>query len=105
MAERAYSGALTRSAHFAFRPPVPGVNPEHERPDPDPDPFQPVQEGVQPAAFDVWQPADVSEHSQMQQRPISHWGHLQDPVPSSVPAETAGIAATARMIANHSAID
>lgn len=101
----AYSGSLVRSAHFAFRPPVPGVNPEHERPDPDPDPFTPMQEGVQPAAFDVWQPADVSVHTEMQQRPISHWGHLQAPVPSSVPSEVAGIAATARMIATHSAVD
>lgn len=101
----AYSGSLVRSAHFAFRPPVPGVNPEHEKPDPDPDPFQPKQEGVQAASFDVWQRDDLSAHTEMQQRPISHWGHLQDPVPSSVPSEVAGIAATARMIANHSCVD
>jgi hypothetical protein len=101
----AYSGSLVRSAHFAFRPPVPGVNPEHEKPDPDPDPFQPKQEGVQPATFDVWQRDDLSSYTEMQQRPFSHWGHLQAPVPSSVPSEVSGIAATARMIANHACVD
>lgn len=101
----AYSGALTRAAHFAFRPPVPGVNPEHEKPDPDPDPFQPPQTGVQAAEFDVWAPQDVSVHTEMQQRPFSHWGYLQAPVPSSVPSETAGIAATARMLENHAQVD
>lgn len=105
MAHSPYSGSLVRSAHFAFRPPVPGVNPEHERPDPDPDPFSPEPEGVQPAAFDVWQPSDPSVHTEMQQRPFSHWGYLQAPVPSNVPSETAGIAATARMLANHMQVD
>ena len=65
-----YSGSLVRNAHFASRPPVPGINPEHERPDPDPDPFQPAQEGVQPAPYDIFQPVDVSVHTEMQQRPI-----------------------------------
>lgn len=105
MAQSAYSGALVRSAHFASRPPVPGINPEHLKPDPDPDPFQPAPEGVQPAAYDVWQPEDVSVHTEMQDRPVSHWAHLQPPVPSSVPGETAGIATTARMIANHAQVD
>jgi hypothetical protein len=100
-----YSGALQRAAHFASRPPVPGINPEHEHPDPEPDPFQPAPEGVQAAAFDVYQPEDTSVHTEMQQRPFSHWGYLQAPVPSSVPSETAGIAATARMIADHACVD
>lgn len=101
----AYSGALQRSAHFAFRPPVPGVNPEHERPDPEPDPFDPAPEGVQPAAFDVWQDRDHSAHTEMQQRPFSHWGYLQQPVPSGVQRDVAGTAATARMIENHRQVD
>lgn len=105
MAEMPYSGALARAAHFAFRPPVPGVNPEHEHPQAEPDVFNPVPEGVQAAPYDVYQPEDISVHTEMQQRPIEHWGHLQPPVPSSVQTEVAGIAATARMIANHSAVD
>lgn len=105
MADTAYSGALNRAAHFAFRPPVPGINPEHEHPDPDPDPFQPVPQGVQAAPYDMYQGEDVSVHTELQARPFSHWGNLQAPVPSSVPREVAGIAATTRMLANHGQVD
>lgn len=104
MAELPYSGAAMRAAHFAFRPPVPGVNPEHEHPDPDPDPFQP-QQAATGQAGDVFQMEDYSVHTEMQDRPVSHWGFLQAPVPSSVPREVAGIAATARMLANHACVD
>lgn len=102
MADQAYSGSLMRAAHFAFRPPVPGVNPEHEHPSPEPDPFSPAP-AADPAAVagDVFQAEDISVHTEMQQMPIDHWGHLQAPVPSSVPREVAGIAATTRMLANH----
>jgi hypothetical protein len=105
MADLPYTGAAMRAAHFAFRPPVPGINPEHEKPDPEPDPFAPAPEGVQAAAYDVYQPEDVSVHTEMQQRPFDHWAHLQPPVPSSVERETAGIAAAARMVHNHACID
>lgn len=105
MADLAYSGAFQRAAHFAFRPPVPGVSPEHEHPDPEPDPFQPAPQAQDGVQGDVFQPEDISVHTEMQQRPVDHWGHLQEPVPSSVPRETAGIAATARMIANHACVD
>lgn len=106
MAELPYSGAAMRAAHFAFRPPVPGINPEHEKPDPDPDPFQPpVVAEAGAVAGDVFQPEDYAVHTEMQDRPVSHWGFLQAPVPSSVPSEVAGIAAAARMIANHSCVD
>lgn len=103
--DTAYSGALSRSAHFAFRPPVPGISPEHEHPDPEPDPFAPVPADVTPAEYDVWQPQDPDVHSDMVARPISHWAGLQQPVPTSVPREVAGIATTARMLANHSVND
>lgn len=106
MADTAYSGALTRAAHFAFRPPVPGVNPEHEHPDPDPDPFSPaIQADAGSIAGDVFQPQDYSAQTEMRQRPIEHWGHLQAPVPSSVPSEVAGLAATTRMLENHRQVD
>lgn len=99
----AYSGALTRAAHTAFRPPVPGINPEHEHPEPDPDIFAPTPEGVQEQGptGDVWQPADDPTYSDMRDADIHHWTALQDPVPSGVPSGPAGIAATVRMLANH----
>ena len=89
MAELPYTGAAMRAAHFAFRPPVPGINPEHEKPDPDPDPFQPEPQNVQPAPYDVFQPEDISAHTEMQQRPFDHWAHLQAPVLSSETASPA----------------
>jgi hypothetical protein len=105
MANTAYSGALQRAAHFAFKPPVPGVNPEHEHPSPEPDPFNPVPaQEAGAVAGDVFQPEDVPVHTEMRQDVIDHWGHLQAPVPSNVPRETAGLAATARMLANHSQV-
>ncbi|MFJ3812578.1 hypothetical protein ACIPWE_40245 [Streptomyces sp. NPDC090073] len=102
MADQAYSGALMRAAHFAHRPPVPGVSPEHEHPEPERDYFSPAPE-ADPGGVsgDVFQPEDISVHTEMQQDTIDHWGHLQAPVPSSVPREVAGIAATARMLQNH----
>jgi len=103
--ELPYSGTAARNAHYSFRPPVPGVNPEHEHPDPDPDPFQPVMEGVQAAPYDVWTPEDIPTHTEMQDRPVDHWAHLQPPVESAVPGEVAGIATTVRMVHNHAQVD
>lgn len=105
MANLPYSGAFGRSAHYAFRPPVPGINPEHEHPDPDPDPFQPVPQGVTPAPYDIFEDPEVAAHTEMQQRPVDHWAHLQPPVPTNVVGEVAGIAATVRMVANHAQVD
>lgn len=105
MAELAFTGAFARAAHYAYRPPVPGVSPEHEHPDPEPDPFQPMPAPVQGQSGEIYLEEEVSAQSEMLQRPIDHWAHLQPPVPTSVPSEVAGIAATARMIANHAQVD
>lgn len=102
----AYTGALTRSAHFAFRPPVPGINPDHEHPAPEPDPFNPAPEGAgQGVQGDVWQPADLPVHTEMRIGPRPHVTPLEPPVPSNVHRSTADLAATARMLANHSVQD
>lgn len=102
----AYSGALGRSAHFAFRPPVPGINAEHERPSPDPDPFSPPPEGAgQGVAGDVWQPGELPVHTTMTVAARPHDTPLQPPVPSGVHQVQANNAATARMLANHSLVE
>lgn len=103
-----YSGALVRSAHFASRPPVPGVNPEHQHPDPEPDPFAPAPEGVPARTGDVWQPSEDTAHTAMHVGTLdqeSHWTRLAAPVPMGVPRQAAGLAATARMLADHSIVD
>jgi hypothetical protein len=101
-----YTGALKRSAHFSFRPPVPGINPEHEKPAPDPDPFSPPPEGAGTGLKgDVWQPADLPVHTEMRVGPRPHDTPLQPPVPSNVHQDQANRAATDRMLANHSVVD
>lgn len=103
----AYSGALVRSAHYAFRPPVPGINPEHEHPQPDPDPFNPAPEGAAAKATsgDVWQPQDLPVHTDMVIGARPHDTPLQPPVPSNVHLTQSQNAATARMLANHSIVE
>ncbi|MGW7281666.1 hypothetical protein ACWGIV_25885 [Streptomyces sp. NPDC054844] len=109
MANLPYSGALQRSAHFAFRPPVPGVNPDHLKPDPEPDPFSPAPEGAtRPApgaSTDVWQPAELPVHTEMVVGPRPHTTALQPPVPSNVHRDVSERAATARMLANHGIVE
>lgn len=102
----AYTGALSRSAHFAFRPPVPGINPEHEHPQPDPDPFSPAPEGVgQGVRGDVWQPQDLPVHTDMVVASRPHTTPLQPPVPSNVHGFQRDNAATARMLDNHARVE
>lgn len=105
MADQAYSGALVRSAHFAFRPPVPGISPTHEQPVDSGDIFNPVPDTPADQAHDLWAPRDVSAYSGRAQRPFSHWAELEPPVPSNVHSWQSGQAATDRMIANHSVAD
>lgn len=102
-----YSGALQRSAHYAYRPPVPGINPEHERPSPEPDPFSPPPDGAttRPVSADVWQPGDLPVHTDMVVGPRPHTTPLQPPVPSNVHQDQANIAATTRMLDNHSRVE
>lgn len=108
MADTPYSGALLRSAHFAFRPPVPGINPEHEHPQPDPDPFSPYPEGAGAtiaANGDVWQPGDLPVHTDMVIGPRPHSTPLSSPVPSNVHSFERDVAATTRMVHNHSMVE
>jgi hypothetical protein len=101
-----YSGALARSAHFAFRPPVPGINPDHEHPAPEPDPFNPPPEGAgKGVSGDVWQPQDLPVHTDMVVGPRPHATELQPPVPSNVHSFQRDNAATARMLHNHSRVE
>lgn len=102
----AYTGALNRSAHYAYKPPVPGINPEHEHPAPDPDPFTPAPEGAgQGLTGDVWQPADLPTHSETIVRPRPHTTPLQPPVPSNVHSDQRDRAFQARFLANHGVDD
>jgi hypothetical protein len=98
----AYTGALSAQAHYPRYTSVPGVTGGHVNPSEDPDPFDPAPEGVQQTTADVWQPADVSQHTDMVMQPIHHWATgLQRPVPSNIEGPDEDLAATARMLENH----
>lgn len=108
MADLPYSGALMRAAHFAYRPPVPGINPEHEHPHPDPDPFNPTPEGAGASVAadgDIWQPQDLPVHTEMVVGPRPHATELSPPVPSNVHSYERDVAATTRMLHNHSKVE
>jgi hypothetical protein len=102
----AYSGALNRSAHYAYRPPVPGISPSHEHPNAQPDPFNPVPDSAgQGISGTVWQPGDLPVHTAMRVAARPHDTPLQAPVPSNVHQAQANLAATSRMLANHAVVD
>ncbi|MGW2795179.1 hypothetical protein ACWC9H_35380 [Streptomyces sp. NPDC001251] len=100
-----YSGALSQLAHFPRYTSVPGVSGGHIEPESEPDPFSPNPPPVQPTTADVWQPEDVSQHTEMMVKPVSHWADLQRPVPSNVEGTDDDLATTARMLANHSVVE
>jgi hypothetical protein len=100
----AYSGALIRSAHFAHRPPVPGVDPRHEHPDPQPDPFDPRPDTPAGQTGDVWQPTDAAAHTEMVLPGVRHDAGLRPPVPSNVYSDQRDAAWQEGWLNNHSQV-
>lgn len=100
-----YSGAATRTAHYAVRPSVPGVNVDHTTPDPEPDPFNPVPDTPAGQDATVWaadpQNAGPSNQPNLAQLPVSHWWNGQPSVPSGEPYGRAQQAMQERMLADH----
>lgn len=100
-----YSGAATRSAHYAVRPPVPGVNADHITPDPEPDPFNPVPDTPSAQTGDVWtvevSSAGPSNQPNLAQVPVSHWYAGEHAVPSGEPYGRAQQAMQERMMVDH----
>jgi len=102
----AYSGYLTRMAHYSIPGKVPpGVNPEHTHPEPDPDPFDPRPDTPDNQGGDVWMPQEDGFASPMQVEDIHHWFNGQEAVPSNVPYGTAQQAMQERMMIDHSPVN
>lgn len=102
----AYTGYLTRSAHFSIAGDVaPGVNADHTHPAPEPDIFDPQPTPPAQQAGDVWQPAENGFASGDHVQPIEHWYAGELAVPSNVPYGTAQQAMQERMIQDHSAVN
>lgn len=107
MVDSPYSGTAIRAAHYASRPPVPGVNSDHTTPDPEPDPFNPVPDLPANQTGTVWgyeaSHAGQSNQPNLAQVPVSHWWDGQPSVPSGEPYARAQQAMQERMMADHSA--
>lgn len=99
----AYSGYLTRMAHYATAGDVaPGINPEHENPAPDVDPFNPQPDVPANQTGDIWNPTEVGFASTYQVDPVAHWFVGNPSVPTNVPYATAQQTMQDRMMEDHS---
>lgn len=111
MALSYYSGTAIRAAHFAVRPGVPGLNPDHTKPDPEPDPFNPVPDTPANQAGTQWNPDETPQAVQtyqpnLAQVPVSHWYDGQPPVENGTgaaftPSWQRNIAFQQRMLTDH----
>lgn len=106
MVNAPYSGNAVRSAHFAVRPSVPGVNRDHFTPDPEPDPFNPQPTPPPDQAGSILtgdqSEAEMSGQPNLASQPIHHWYAGQPSVPSGVPYGRAQQAMQERMMEDHS---
>jgi hypothetical protein len=102
--DTAYSGYLGRAAHFAMRPPAPGVAADHgpQAANEPEDIFQPQPDTPDAQSIDIWQPQSSPPQGPIPFQPIAHWTDLAPPVPSNINSWSSGQTATERMLANHS---
>jgi hypothetical protein len=102
MADGAYSGALQRKAHFAFRPPVAEVDPGHLHAHETGDPFDPKPPAVDGQGGTVWADVEFTDPTEMVQRDFSHWSAVPSaPLPSDLHSAIANKAEAQRIIDNH----
>lgn len=104
----AYTGALTRKAHYAIPNDVaPGVSKDHVNVNPNPDIFDNAVTPPSAQSGDVWNPAEALTVSQVvgSPAPVAHWFNCEPAVPSSVPYGTAQQTMQDRLMVNHSFIN
>lgn len=103
-----YSGYATRhTGRYSARPSVPGVNPDHFKPDPEPDPFSPrpaTPENQGGTVLTGERNFLGSGHDQpsLAAQPIHHWYGGQPSVPSNVETASRMQAMAERMMLDHS---
>jgi len=105
MVDTPYSGTAVRGAHYASRPPVPGLNVDHFTPNPEADIFNPVPDVASGQQGTVWGEdnlsAGPSNQPNLAQIPVSHWWNGQPAVPSGEPYARAQQAMQERMMLDH----
>lgn len=108
--DKPYTGTALRSAvaHYGSRPPPPGLNADHMKPDPEPDPFNPVPDTPPDQAGTVWSDPEAmgptagqSNFPNLAQAPVSHWYDGQPAVPSGEPYGRAQQAMQERLMVDH----
>jgi len=101
-----YSGTAVRNAHFASRPPVPGLNKDHFTPDPEPDPFNPVPTPGHSYTDSILttreEDGPQSDYPTLATQPFHHTYDGQLSVPSGEPYGRAQQAMQERMMVDHS---
>lgn len=111
MPDSPYSGTAVRAGHFAWRPPVQGVNVDHTTPNPEPDPFNPQPDVPSNQTGTTWSGdenfAQISNQPNLAQVPVSHWYDGQNAVPSGTgaqftPNQIRDIAFQERFLVDHS---
>lgn len=106
MVDRVYSGSTVRGAHFASRPPPPGLAADHTTGKTEPDIFNPQPDTPADQAGTVWEDnaeeLNTEAMRSLAQVPISHWYNGQPAVPSAEPYARAQQAMQERMMLDHS---
>lgn len=106
-----YSGQAVRaaSAHFDYRPPVPGLAADHFTGAVEPDIFNPQPSPTTGAPGDMWAPDDAranhSGYRSLAEIPVTHWYPGQHAVPSGLPYGTAQQAMQERMMVDHAPVN
>jgi len=106
MVDTPYSGTAVRQGHFASKPSVAGINPQHFHPAPTVDLFNPAIDTPAGQAGDVWGMTDndflgSSGYPNLAQVPVEHWFAGAPAVPSGVPYGQAQQAMQDRMMLDH----
>lgn len=106
-----YSGQVSRAAHYDYRPPVPGLNPDHTTGAVEPDPFNPVPDQVPGQDGTVWTvtsdeaAAGPSGYRSLAEIPVDHWYAGQNAVQSGLPYGAAQQAMQERMMVDHAPVN
>jgi hypothetical protein len=111
MVNTPYSGQVVRAAgaHYDYRPPVPGLAPDHFTGAVEPDIFNPQPSPKDGAPGTVWaEEAASGVHSgyrTLAEVPVTHWWPGQAPVPAGVPRAQAMQTMQERMMVDHSPVN
>lgn len=101
----AYTGSAIRTAHYAQKPPVPGLARDHFTGETNPDMFDPSVDTPANQTGTVWAQledfAPLSNQPNLAQVPVSHWFNGQAAVPTNVPYQVAQQTMQDRMMQDH----